>query len=63
MMGEGFQKQFKKLNLALVPVSPNLTVTITKMILQVDPDVLSLNEKYLINQKMIVVSLIASFSR
>ena len=41
---------------------PNLTVIIKKMILKVDPDVLSLNEKYLHNQKKIVVFLITSIT-
>ena len=41
---------------------PNLTVTITKMILKVDPDVLLLNEKYLHNQKKIMDFLITSIT-
>ena len=38
----------------------NWTVIITKIILKSDPDVLSLNEKYLNNQKKTVVFLITS---
>ena len=38
----------------------NWTVIITKIILKSDPDVLSLNEKYLHNQKKTVVFLITS---
>ena len=41
---------------------PNITITITIMILKVDPDVLSLNEKHLHNQKKIVVFLITSIT-
>ena len=36
---------------------PRLTVTITKMILKIDSDVLLKNEKYLRNQKNILVSI------
>ena len=38
----------------------NWTVIITKIILKSDPDVLSINEKYLHNQKKTVVFLITS---
>ena len=41
--------------------SPRLTVTITKMILKIDSDVLLKNEKYLRNQKNILVSISECF--
>ena len=62
MISETIQKSSSRLSYFLAE-SYCYSVTIIKMILLVDPDVLLLNEKYLRNQKMIVVSLITSFTR